>query len=116
MNDISFRDAASNAVKFWEPGRLIYNLVLLAVVGGYFVVGLPASRRLLTLNLGLSLFVLAVLANVAYCAAYAVDIFAQFTTFRSIWPRLRWLVLIVGTIFAATITRFFAMGIFASAT
>ncbi len=57
-------------------------------------------------DLILVLFVLAVLANVCYCAAYIVDIFNQFTAFRSIWLRFRWLLLALGTCFAAIATYY----------
>jgi hypothetical protein len=112
MSDISFRDAASNAVRFWEPARIAYNLVLLAIVAGYFVAGLPGSQGKLSFDLLSSLFLLAVLANVAYCAAYVIDIFAQFTSFRELLPRVRWVILVVGLLFAMTVSRFFAMGLF----
>ena len=52
------------------------------------------------------------MANVAYCAAYIVDIFAQASGFRDIWRRSRKLLFVIGTLFAAIITRFIAMGMF----
>jgi hypothetical protein len=48
----------------------------------------------------LVLFVLAVLANVAYCAAYIVDVVAQISAFRSTWLRIRWMLLGLGVLFA----------------
>jgi len=38
------------------------------------------------------------------------------SSFRELWLRVRWVVLVVGILFAAAITRFMAMGMFASAT
>ena len=61
------------------------------------------------------LFVLAVLANVAYCAAYLGDVFVQISGFREGWLRWRWLLFVVGTAFAAAITRFFSIGFFGPA-
>jgi hypothetical protein len=58
------------------------------------------------------LFILAVIANVAYCSAYLVDIFVQASGFRSVWQRYRRLLFLVGTTFAAIITRFVAIGMF----
>ena len=72
----------------------------------------PASRSKLDFNLGLVLFVLAVLANVAYCAAYLVDVPAQLSTFRTAWIQLRWLIALVGISFAAVLTYFFSLGFF----
>jgi hypothetical protein len=114
MNTSSLRDYLTDAIKFWEPRRVIYNLVLAAIVIIYFGVGYPASKASLSIDFLLGLFILAVIANVAYCAAYLVDIFAQASGFREIWQRYRWLLLVIGTTFAAVITRFVAMGMFHS--
>lgn len=57
---------------------------------------------------------LAVIANVAYCAAYVVDIFAQASGFRELWQRYRKVLFVIGTLFAAIITRFIALGMFAA--
>lgn len=108
----SLREAASDAVRFWEPRRIIYNLLLAVVVIGYFVRGLPSSRSQISLDFLLFLFLLAVLANVAYCAAYVVDVFAQATELRGLWLKYRWILFAVGVSFAAVITRFFAVGFF----
>jgi hypothetical protein len=64
------------------------------------------------LNLFLLLFVLAVLANVAYCAAYIVDVLAQASGFREQWLKLRWTIYLLGIAFAAVLTRFWALGLF----
>jgi len=112
MNAASLREYATDAIRFWEPWRIAYNLVLTAVVAVYFMVGYPLSRTVLSVDFCLGLFLLAVIANVAYCAAYIVDIFAQASGFREIWQRYRWLLLAIGTTFAAVITRFVAMGMF----
>ena len=112
MNTSSLRDYATDAIKFWEPRRVIYNLVLAAIVIIYFGVGYPASKASVSIDLLLGLFILAVVANVAYCAAYLVDIFAQASGFRETWQRYRWLLFVIGTTFAAVITRFVAMGMF----
>ena len=102
----------TDAIKFWERWRLLYNLALAAVVIIYFVIGYPASKQLLTIDFCLGLFLLAVVANVLYCAAYIVDIFAQASGFREVWRRSRKILFIIGTLFAAIITRFIAMGMF----
>jgi hypothetical protein len=81
-------------------------------VVGYFVAGLPDSKHVLSLDLLLLLFLLAVLANVAYCAAYVPDIFAQASGFRDVWLRFRWVLFLIGVIFAAILTRFWSMGLF----
>ena len=70
MNGSDLREFATDAIKFWEPWRLLYNLTLAAVVVIYFAIGYPLSRSVLTLDFCLALFLLAVVANIAYCAAY----------------------------------------------
>lgn len=112
MNTYSLRDCATDAIRFWEPRRVLYNLVLTAIVVIYFGVGYPVSRTMLTLDFCLGLFLLVVIANVAYCAAYIVDIFAQMSDFRELWQRSRWLLFVIGTTMAAIITRFIAMAMF----
>ena len=110
----SFREMVTDAIRYWEPRRFIYNAVLALIVIGYFIAGLPASRSTLTLNGILFLFFLAVLANACYCGAYIADLFAQFSGFRAQWRRWRGLLLALGIAFAAVITRFFALGFFPS--
>lgn len=112
MDGITLRDSLSNAIRFWEPRRLIYNLVLVFVVIAYFVIGYPVSKTVLSIDFALGLFLLAVVANIAYCAAYLADVFVQMSGFREVWQRSRWLLFLIGTTFAAIITRFVAMGMF----
>ena len=76
---------AANALRYWEPRRLIYNAVLAAVVVAHLFLGWPASREKLSLDLFLGVFILAVLANVAYCAVYLVDLFVQFSGLDAEW-------------------------------
>jgi hypothetical protein len=94
---------------------LLYDLALLAVVLVHFVAGWPGSRAMLGRDPLLMLFGLAVLANVAYCAAYAVDLFAQYSGVRSAWLRWRWMLLLVGTAFAAVLAHFCTLGILTGA-
>jgi hypothetical protein len=100
----------ASALRYWEPRRLIYNGALAVVVIAHFVIALPASREKLSFDLLLGVFILAVLANVAYCAVYAVDLFVQFSGLDAAWRRGRAVVLAVGTAFAATITHFVVQG------
>jgi hypothetical protein len=60
----------------------------------------------------LILFLLAVLANVAYCAAYPVDVFVQASGFRERWLKYRWVLFFIGVAFAAVVTRFWALAFF----
>jgi hypothetical protein len=112
LETATIREWATDAIRYWEPRRILYNLVLAAIVLTYFAMGLPATRQLLTVNFVLMLFLLAVLANVAYCAAYAVDIFAQISGFRELWQRVRWVLFAIGVAFAGVIARFWSMALF----
>jgi len=113
MSDVTAREALSQAIRYWEPRRLVFNALLLLEVAVLFTAKLPISRAHFSIDLALFLFVLAVLANVAYCAAYIVDILAQLSTFRIPWLRLRWALFLIGVAFAGTLTYFFSSGLFA---
>jgi hypothetical protein len=104
----------ASGLRYWEPRRILYNLALAGVVLAHFADGWPASQGKLSFDLLLGLFLLAVLANVFYCAAYLADIFVQFSGLESAWRRGRAALFIVGTAFAATIAHFIARVIFGS--
>jgi hypothetical protein len=109
------REALTDAIKYWEPRRIIYNVVLAAIVLTYFVLNYPASKAmLLSVDGVLFVLILAVLADIAYCATYAADIFAQLSGFRFVWLKYRWILLVIGVLFAGTITRFFVIGMSSS--
>ena len=112
MEAPTFRESVSDALRFWEPRRLAYNAVLSLIVLFYFFRAYPASRTVFTLDSILGLFLLAVLANVVYCAAYLADLFAQWSSYRDLWRRYRWVLFVLGMVFAGIVTRFIAMGVF----
>ncbi|HEX8814791.1 MAG TPA: hypothetical protein VF753_04760 [Terriglobales bacterium] len=113
MEKSELREYTTDAIRFWEPWRILYNLTLAAIVIIYFALAYPLSKSVITVDFCLGLFLLAVIANVAYCAAYIVDIFAQASGFREVWRRSRKVLFVIGTVFAVIITRFIAMGMFA---
>jgi len=108
------RESLTDAIRFWEPMRLAYNAVLAVIVLIYFWIGYPASKLDFTVDRTLFLFLLAVLANVAYCAAYLVDVFVQSSGYRETWRKNRWVLFAVGLVFAGIITRFWAIAMFSS--
>ena len=114
MDSQPLRESLTAAIRYWEPRRLLYNLALAIVVLGHFGMNYPASKTVLSVDFALVLFLMAVLANVAYCAAYPVDIFAQSSGFRGEWLRYRWALFVTGLLFAGTITHFFALGMFST--
>ena len=111
---VTFREALTDAIRFWEPRRIIYNLVLAVVVAIHAVLSWfgPGPVPEITSDPLLSLFLLAVLANVAYCAAYVPDIPAQLSGFRLQWLRVRFAVFLVGLAFAAILAHFYARAFF----
>src|ERR1051325_232844 len=99
------REAVTDALRYWEPRRVPYNLMLSAIVIGYFIAGLPQSRAVVSFDTVFALFILAVIANICYCAAYVADVFVQVSGFRQVWLQSRWIVFAVGMIVAAIFTR-----------
>ena len=109
---IAPRHALTDAIRYWERGRIFYNLALAAIVAGYFVAGWPFSATRIGWDLAQQLFLLGVLANIAYCAAYVPDLLMQLSDVRSAWLRVRWVLYAIGLAFAAIIARFIAMALF----
>jgi hypothetical protein len=98
-----FRDVITDAIRYWEPRRVGYNLVLAAIVLGWIALTWPHFRSAFIWPSLLALFVLAVLANVCYCAAYLVDIPLQYSAFQTSWRRRRWALWLIGVAFAGVI-------------
>ena len=93
----------SDALAWWEPRRLIYNLALAVLVVVYFIATWPHFRAASNLDSLPGFFVLAVLANICYCAAYAVDVPVQLSSHQALWRRWRWCLWLTGTLFACTL-------------
>ena len=88
------------AVRYWEPRRLGYNAILSVVAITWVLATWPHFRPAFTLNSLPPLLVLALLANVCYCAAYFVDLPLQTSGFAAGWRRSRWGLWVLGTLFA----------------
>jgi hypothetical protein len=108
----SFGEATSNAIRYWERSRVVYNAVLGLVVLAYFLAGLPASWKSISLNGILGFFVLAVAANVLFCLAYVPDIFVQLSIYGAAWKRRRSILFIIGLAVASIFTRWISMSLF----
>jgi hypothetical protein len=107
-----FRELTTDALRYWELRRVAYNALLALIVLAHFAASWPASRSSVALNGLLGLFLLAVLANVAYSVVYVVDVFIQLSGFRASRRRWRLILLVVGFAFAGVLTHFFSTGIF----
>ena len=101
-----FRGPFADAVRYWEPRRLFYNLVLIAVTVAWVAATWPHFRRGLALSSLPPMAVLALLANVCYCAAYIVETALLHSCFESAWKRRRWILWLMGTIFAAVLASY----------
>jgi hypothetical protein len=101
-----FRALLADAARFWEPRRLVYNFVLAAVVVVWLVATWPHFRPALTLTSLLLLAILALLANVCYCAAYLVEIPMQRSSLGAVWRRRRWGLWSLGTLLAIVLANY----------
>ena len=102
----SFGDVLSEALRYWEPRRIVYNLLLAGIVLGWVGFTWPHFRSALAWPTLLPLFVLAVLANVCYCAAYLADIPLQYSAYRAGWRRWRWALWLLGSLLACAMAYY----------
>src|SRR5580704_13791791 len=102
----SFGELFRNAVRFWEPWRLLYNLLLGLVVAIWVIATWPHFRPAMRLQSLLLLVVLALIANVCYCAAYLVDVPIQQSPFRTGWKGWRSALWLLGTLFAIVLANY----------
>jgi hypothetical protein len=93
----SSRTLLADALRFWEPRRIFYNLVLFIVVVAWLMLTWPHFRPAFTLTSLLFLVIMGLLANVCYCAAYLVDLPMQLC---AVWRRWRWALWLLGTLLA----------------
>jgi hypothetical protein len=106
MNDLleKLKAITTDAIKFWETFRIIYNIVLGLIVMGFFIYGLFSGQEIAVVETFVSLFILAVIANVLYTAAYIPDLFVQLSDFRDVWRKHRWILFLIGLILASLYT------------
>ena len=102
------RDALSDAIRYWELRRIVYNFALAAVVLVFAVTFWTQIRDRIGFELLLALAVLAVIANVCYCAAYVVDLPMQLSSHVATWKRWRWLLWIFGVLFGVALAWYWA--------
>jgi len=103
---VTLAEALGDAVRFWEPRRLIYNAVLAAIVGAWLLLTWPHFRPALEPGSLVPLAVLALLANACYCAAYLPDLGLQRTALAGRWRQHRWLLWLAGTLLAALLANY----------
>jgi hypothetical protein len=96
------REILGDPLGFWEPRRVIYNLVLALCVAGWFVATWPHFRGALTL---VHLFHFAILASICYTAGDLLDFLMQLSSRRARWQRSRRLFWAGGTAFAVLLAN-----------
>jgi len=99
-------DALVDAIRYWEPRRLVYNLVLSAVVVAWLALTWPHFRPAIVPHSLLLLAILAFFANVCYCAAYLVDLPMQSSSLSAVWKRRRCGLWLLGTLFAILLANY----------
>jgi len=101
-----FSEILTNAIGYWERRRILYNLLLTAVVVAWIALTWPHFRPAFAWDSFVALLVLAVLANLCYCAAYVADLPMQHSSFRDLWRDWRWALWLGGTLFAILLANY----------
>jgi hypothetical protein len=104
----------ADALRFWEPRRLVYNGLLTLVALGWLAFTWPHFRRAVNLlwvppgeqhSVLALLTVLALLANICYTAAYLLEIPLQ-ASIAAHWRRWRWVLWLAGMLFAVLLENY----------
>ena len=102
----NFRELLLTAARFWEPRRILYNLILLGVCLVWLIASWPHFRPALHLVTLVPMTVLALFANFCYTAAYLVDMTLLNSNLRASWLSHRWILWLVGTLFAILLANY----------
>lgn len=102
----TFRSLLLSSLHFWEPRRILYNFILLLVVVLWVTLSWPHFLPAITLSTLLPLSVLALVANVCYCAAYLVDLPVQFAAMTPRLNRFRWVLWSLGMLIAILLASY----------
>jgi hypothetical protein len=96
----------TDSLRYWELRRIAYNLILTAIFMAWIVISWPHFRGAFTWPHFVDLAILAMFANLCYCAAYLADIPMQFSSFRQPWRHRRWLLWLAGMLFATLLANY----------
>jgi len=95
-----------SAVRFWERGRIVYNAILTVPVLLWIIFTWPHFQTALTLSSLGKMLVLALLANLCYCAAYAADFLLQAALPIALHRRFRWAIWVLGMLLALLVENY----------
>jgi hypothetical protein len=112
LQSSELRTIFDDAVRFWEPRRILYNLILAGVVMAWIAGSWKNLHAPMIWPALLLLFVMAALANVLYCSAYCLEVFIQLSSFRELWRRCRWMLWFAGVILAVALANVWILGNF----
>ena len=101
-----WREILTDAIRYWERLRIVYNFLLVAVVIIWITTTWPHFRPAFTWPSLVALLVLAMLANLCYCAAYVADLPVQYSSFCALWRCWRWGLWLTGTLFAILLANY----------
>ncbi len=94
------RGAVTEALRYWEPRRLVYNSLLAVVAVAWVTATWPHFRPAMTPFHLFQLAILALLANVCYCAAYLAEVILRAGALNAAPARLRSALWVLGTVLA----------------
>lgn len=106
---LELRTILDDALRFWELRRIPYNLVLAVVVLAWTAILWSRFRAPFLWPALLVLFIMAALANVLYSAVYCADVLIQYSSFRDLWRRYRWIVWVAGVMLAVALANFWIL-------
>ena len=101
-----WRDLVRDAARYWEPRRLIYNVVLTLVALIWLVSTWPHFRPALSLRSLYQLSILGVFANLCYSSAYVADIPVQYSSLGPVWRRRRGALWLAGMVVAIVLENY----------
>ena len=117
-NKSELQTIISDTIKYWEVKRIVYNLILLSITALLLYININFDNfqflelvELLTTPF-ITLFKLAIVANILYCSAYVVDVFIQLSDYRNSWLKYRWTLFISGTTLASVLAAFYTVILF----
>lgn len=108
MEQVKLRTLITEALRFWEPLRLIYNLMLLVILL-YYVSAKSAMALFGSSEFLANCVVMAVMANIAYSFAYVPDLILRFSLLSDATKRFgRWLIFAIGILVGYIFCSFIA--------
>lgn len=104
-----FHEALKGAVRWWETRRILYNLAMTALACLVVVRTWPHFRPAIRWSSVPPLVVLALIANVLYCAAYVPELMMIDADWRERWRKWRWALFTLGTMLALFIELYWIL-------